>query len=160
MEHASQENRKKVIQIFPARMCNVTAWLHSRLRAHWLMALVGGGEGWGRSMYSAISGNFSVSRSLWAALNGGENSLHWKANLLLYLVLWLCDHITSKVRKIILNCTSKSGKISNLKSELSKISERKIKWRPSACNLDTHLIDIVSCFSDSYYYFLKLNLIS
>ena len=24
-------------------MCNVTAWRHSRLRAHWLMALLGGG---------------------------------------------------------------------------------------------------------------------
>ena len=33
--------RKKVMQIFPTRMCNVTAWRHSRLRAHWLMALVG-----------------------------------------------------------------------------------------------------------------------
>ena len=40
-------------------------------------------------MYSAFSGNCSVSylsffnkRSLWAELNGGENSLHWKANML------------------------------------------------------------------------------
>ena len=40
-------------------------------------------------MYSAFPGNCSVSylsfvceRSLWAELNGGENSLHWKANML------------------------------------------------------------------------------
>ena len=83
------------MQIFPTRMCNVTAWRHSRLRAHWLMALVGGG-GWGKSMYSAFLGNSSVpylsfvyGRSLWAELNGGENSLHWKANML-PLIVWLC----------------------------------------------------------------------
>ena len=40
-------------------------------------------------MYSAFPGNCSVSNlsfvygsSLWAELNGGENSLHWKANML------------------------------------------------------------------------------
>ena len=38
-----QKNKKKLMQIFPTRMCNVTAWRHSRLLAHWLMALVGGG---------------------------------------------------------------------------------------------------------------------
>ena len=44
--------------------------------------------GWGKSMYSAFPGNCSVSylsfvygRSLWAELNGGENSVHWKANM-------------------------------------------------------------------------------
>ena len=49
----------------------------------------GGGVDWGRSMYSALPSNRSVSylslvygRSLWAGLNGGENSLHWKANML------------------------------------------------------------------------------
>ena len=78
------------MQIFPTRMCNVTAWRHSRLRAHWLMTLVGGGGcDWGRSMYSAFPGNCSVSyhsfvygRSLWEELNGGENYLYWKANML------------------------------------------------------------------------------
>ena len=40
-------------------------------------------------MYSAFPANCSVSylsfiygRSLWAELNGGENSLHWQANML------------------------------------------------------------------------------
>ena len=73
------------MQIFPTRMGNVIKWRHS----HWLMALVGGGGGWGRSMYSAFPWNCSVSylsfvyrRSLWAELNGGKNSLHWKVNML------------------------------------------------------------------------------
>ena len=43
------------MQIFPTRMCNVTAWRHSRLLAHWLMTLVAGGaEG-------EFPGNCSVS---------------------------------------------------------------------------------------------------
>ena len=84
-------------------MCNVTAWCHSRLRAHWLMAPVEmGGGGWGRSMYSAFTGNYSVfylsfvyGRSLWAELNGGENSLHWKANMLpLFSIMALCTQHT------------------------------------------------------------------
>ena len=64
--------------------------------------LVVGGGGWGRSMYSAFPGNCSVSylsfvfgRSLWAELNGVENSLHWKANMLplfSIMTLWL-SHI-------------------------------------------------------------------
>ena len=74
--------------------------VQSKLRAHWLMALVGGGgflrE---RSMYSAFPGNCSVSylsfvygRSLWDELNGGENSLHWKANMLpLFSIMTLWD---------------------------------------------------------------------
>ena len=79
------------MHFFPTAVCSVTAWRHSRLRAHWLMALVGGGGGllWGRSMYSAFPGNCSDSyfsfvcgRSLWMELNGGENSLHWKINML------------------------------------------------------------------------------
>ena len=49
-------------------------------------------------MYSAFPGNCSVSylsfvygRSLWAELNGGENSLHWKANMLpLFSIMTLC----------------------------------------------------------------------
>ena len=90
------------MQIFPTALCNITAWRHSRLRAHWLMALVGGG-GCGRSMYSAFPGNCSVSylsfvygRSLWAGLNGGENSLHWKANMLplfSIMTLWFCNKV-------------------------------------------------------------------
>ena len=97
----SQYNIKKLIQIFPTGMCNVTAWRHSRLRVHWLIALVGEGGGglcWGRCMHFAFPGNCSVSylsfihgRGLWAELNGGENSLHWKANMLpLFSIMTLC----------------------------------------------------------------------
>ena len=74
------------MQIFPTRMCKVTAWSHSRLLAHWLM--------------TQFSGNCSVSYlslamvAVWAELNGGENSLHWKANMLPLLVLWLCAFTT------------------------------------------------------------------
>ena len=87
------------MQIFPTRMCNVTAWRHLRLRAYWLMALVGGGGGgWGRSIYSAFPENRSLSylsfvygRSQWAELNGRENSLHWKVNMLpLFSIMTLC----------------------------------------------------------------------
>ena len=50
-------------------------------------------------MYSVFPGNCSVSylsfvygRSLWAELNGGENSLHWKENMLpLFNIMTLCS---------------------------------------------------------------------
>ena len=60
-------------------------------------------------MYSAFPGNSSVSyhsfvcgRSLRAKLNGGENSLHWKANMLPLLsivTLWAqhCVHSYSSI---------------------------------------------------------------
>ena len=50
-------------------------------------------------MHSAFPGNSSVSclsfvygRSLWAELYGGENSLHWKANVLplFSIIMTLC----------------------------------------------------------------------
>ena len=67
-------------------------------------------------MYSAFPGNCSVSylsfvygRSLWAELNGGENSLHWKANMLpLFSIMTLrvlCLLPTRKKRpKLIVFC--------------------------------------------------------
>ena len=82
------------MQILPTRMCKVTEWRHSRLRAHWLMALV---LGWGGSMYSAFPENQSVyylsfvyGRSLRAELNGGEILFTGRQTCSLYLVLWLC----------------------------------------------------------------------
>ena len=73
------------MQILTTRICNVMAWRHPRLRAHWLMALVGeeGAEGEVcilRSLGIALS--FVYGRSLWAELNGEENSLHWKVYML------------------------------------------------------------------------------
>ena len=96
---ASQENGKKVMQFFPTAVSNFTAGRHSRLPAHWLMALVwGGGGAWGRSMYSAFPGNCYLSYV--GGTYGGENSLHWKANMPLYLLLWLCDMEFWKCRQI------------------------------------------------------------
>ena len=67
----------------------------------------GGGVDWERSMYSAFPRSCSVSylsfvygRSLWAELNGGENSLHWKANMLLLfsiMTLWMLPLSTLKL---------------------------------------------------------------
>ena len=73
------------MQIIPTRMCNVTAWRHSGLHAHWLMALVPGGWGgipWELQGLLSLFCLWYQRRSLWAELNGGENSLHWKANML------------------------------------------------------------------------------
>ena len=52
-------------------------------------------------MYFAFPGSCSVSylslaygRSLWAELNGGENSLHWKPNMLpLFSIMTLWAHL-------------------------------------------------------------------
>ena len=63
------------MQIFTTRM-----WRHSRLRAHWLMAIVE--WGWGRSMFSAFPGNCSVSHLSFVYGRSLSNSLHWKANML------------------------------------------------------------------------------
>ena len=41
------------MQIFPTRICNVTVWRYSGLRAHWLMTLVAGG--WGGGGNSSVS---------------------------------------------------------------------------------------------------------
>ena len=60
-------------------------------------------------MCSAFPGNCSVSylsfvygRSLWAELNGRENSLHWKANMLpLFSIMTLCyDDVKKLHRKL------------------------------------------------------------
>ena len=92
------------MQFFPTAVCNVTPWRLSRLRTHWLIAQAGGGVGGGGAEREVCilrsSGNCSVSnlsfvcgRSLWAELNGWEDFLHWKANMLpLFSImsLWLC----------------------------------------------------------------------
>ena len=101
-EHASQENGKKVMQIFSTRMCNVTARRHWRLRAHWLMALFGGGV-WGRVGILLSQGiaasrsylSFVYGRSLGAELSGEENSLHWKANMLpLFRIIFMYSFVS------------------------------------------------------------------
>ena len=93
-EPASRENGKKVMQIFPTRMSNITAWRHSILRAH--CPSRGGAEGevfLFRSPGIAASPiSFVYRMSLWAVLNGGgKNSPHLKANMLpLFSIMTLC----------------------------------------------------------------------
>ena len=82
------------MQIFPTRMCNVTAWRHSRLRAHWLIAPIfgWGGGGWGRSMYSAFLGNCSVSYFSFVcgrSLTAGKILFTGRQTCSLYLVLYM-----------------------------------------------------------------------
>ena len=62
----------------------------SRQRSHWLMALV--------VSYLA----FVYGRSLWAERNGGENSLHWKTNMLpqfSIMTLWTQPYLIIKIQK-------------------------------------------------------------
>ena len=79
------------MQIFPTRMCNVTAWRHSKLRAHWLMALVAGAEGNCIVSYLSLA-MVALEESVGVELKGGENSLHWKANMIplfSIMTLWM-----------------------------------------------------------------------
>ena len=81
------------MQIFPTRMCNVTAWRHSRLRAHWLMALVPGG--WGgipRELQRLLSliGYSSTGGVCGRSLTAGEILFTGRQTCSLYLILWLC----------------------------------------------------------------------
>ena len=90
------------MQFFPTAVCNVTVWRHSRLRAHWLMALDGGGlrgeisilrsPGIAASPISLLSMGGVCGRSLQAEkiLFTGRQTCS------LYLVLWLCGEATSK----------------------------------------------------------------
>ena len=64
------------------------------------MTLVAGTEGEFPGNCSVSYLSFVYGRSLWAELNGGENSLHWKANMLALfsiMTLWF-DVIWSKSR--------------------------------------------------------------
>ena len=86
-----------MIQFFPTEVCNVTAWRHSRLRAHWLMALVGGGAegevcilcspGIAASPISLLSMGGVCGRRLMA----GKILFTGRQTCSLYLVLWLCE---------------------------------------------------------------------
>ena len=56
--------------------------------------IVAGAEGEFPGNCSVSYLSFVYGRSLWAELNGGENSLHWKANMLplfSIMTLWLCQ---------------------------------------------------------------------
>ena len=80
------------MQIFPTRMCNVTAWRHSRLRPHWLMALVAGGWGGPRELQRLLSliGYCSSGGVCRRSLTVGKILFSGRQTCSLYLVLWLC----------------------------------------------------------------------
>ena len=84
---------KKLMQIFPTRMCTFTAWRHSRLRAHWLIAVVAGG--WGgipRELQRLLSliGYDSTGGVCGRSLTAGKILFTGRQTCSLYLVLWLC----------------------------------------------------------------------
>ena len=91
------------MQFFRTAVYHVTVWRHSRLRAHWLLALVGGGGSWGRSLLSmgGVCGRSLTTEKIF--FTGRQT---WS----LYLVLWLCDlfacMISDDRRVIILNRAS------------------------------------------------------
>ena len=93
------------MQFFPTAVCNVTAWRHSRLRAHWLMVIVGGG-GLEEKYVFCVPRELQRLQTLfclWAEFNGGENSLHWKANVLplfSIMTLWKFSLKTMSVNPI------------------------------------------------------------
>ena len=100
-------------------MCTITAWRHSRLRAHWPMALVGGGglpEGEACILRTPENPkvsylSFAYGRSLWAELNGGENLFTGRQTCSLYLVLWLCDVAPCKNVFVVIKFSSFWGHI-------------------------------------------------
>ena len=100
------------MQFFPTAVCSVTAWRHSRLRDHWVMALVGeeGAEGEvcilhspgiAASPISLLSTGGVCGRSLTV----GKILFTGRQICSLYLVLWLCGqkkrmHDWQIVRKV------------------------------------------------------------
>ena len=94
------------MQFFPTAVWNVTAWRHSKLRAHWLMALVleGGGPegevcilcspGIAASPISLLSMGGVCGRSLAA----GEILFTERQTCSLYLVLCLCERAAPSLR--------------------------------------------------------------
>ena len=108
-----QYNRKKLMQIIPTRMCNVTARRHSRLSAHWLMALVGEGGGGAEGEVCILHSPgiaaspiylLSIGGVYGRSLTAGKILFTGRQTCFLYLVLWLCeltDHILhSELRRI------------------------------------------------------------
>ena len=97
-ENASQENGKKVMQFFPTAVCDATAWRHSRLCAHWLMALVGGGRGAEGEVCILRSPGIAASPISLLSMGGVCGRRLTARKILfsgrqtcsLYLVLWLC----------------------------------------------------------------------
>ena len=85
------------MQFFPTAVCSVTAWRHSRLRDHWLMALIGeeGAEGEACILHSpGIAASpislLSMGGVCGRSLTAGKILFTGRQSCSLYLVLWLC----------------------------------------------------------------------
>ena len=82
------------MQIFPTKMCNVTAWRHSILRAHWLMALVAGSwKGYSPGIAASPISHWllgSTGRVCRRSLTEWKILFTGRQTCSLYLVLWLC----------------------------------------------------------------------
>ena len=95
LERACLHNRigNKLMQSFPTRMCNVTAWRHSKLRAHWLWPYSCGGlSGIPRELQRLLSliGYGSTGGVCGRSLTVGKILFTGRQTCSLYLVLWLC----------------------------------------------------------------------
>ena len=91
------------MQIFPTRMYNITAWRHSRLRPHWLMALVAGG--WGGipqelRRFLSLIGYGSTGGVCGRSLTAVKILFTKRQTCSLYLVLWLCECYARSRREI------------------------------------------------------------
>ena len=85
-------------QFFPTKVCNVTTWRHSGLRAHWLMALVGRGGGKGKvcilrspELAAFPISLFSIGGVCGRKLTEGKILFTGRQTCSLYLVLWLWE---------------------------------------------------------------------
>ena len=86
-----------MMQIFPTRMCNVTAWRHSRLLAHWLMALQWRRAEGGLQRLLSLIGYGSTWRVCGRSLMAGKILFTGRQTCSLYLVLWLCGKLEVKI---------------------------------------------------------------
>ena len=91
------------LTLFPTRMCNVTAWRHTRLRNHWLIALVmAGAEGEVSILRSPGIAALPISLLSMGGVCGrnltaGKILFTERQTCSLYLVLWLLKEGTSRI---------------------------------------------------------------
>ena len=132
------------MQIFPTRMCNVTAWRHSRLRAHWLMALVGGAQGGGEGAEGELcilrSPGFAESPISLLSMGGvcgrsltaGKILFSGRQTCSLYLVaiMNLCMKATFKHVTKIIGKNSRSPTLFGLNSVLRRFIRDSLRYAP------------------------------
>ena len=94
------------MQFFPTAVYKVTAWRHKRLRAHWLMALVGAGKMYVFCVPAGIAASpislLSMGGVCGRSLTEGKILFTGRQTCSLYLVLWLCGSLDPVVSIITL----------------------------------------------------------